>query len=94
MKKQHVMGILAAMLLISACLLIYRGLFPPPPPVSDEQQSLIERSGINIYGDRNLPPKGDMTDEQYLLYLARLREEAAAASAGEPKDARKASGTD
>ncbi len=77
MKKQHILGIVAAVLFIAAGVLIIRAFTgSSEPKLTDRQKQLLERPVPNNSANPNLPPQGDMTNEEYARYLMKLREDA------------------
>ncbi|MCL4221676.1 MAG: hypothetical protein KJZ65_09950 [Phycisphaerales bacterium] len=79
-RKQKIIGVVAALLLLSSSLLIVRALFPSSPGTSGELNEHARRTlgaAASLDADPSqLPPRGDMTDEQYARHLIQLREEA------------------
>lgn len=79
-QKQKIVALVAVVLLLAGAFLIVRPLLPAR---SDAGGVLDERArrGLSaagaIRGDGSpLPPRGDMTDEEYARHLMQLREEA------------------
>lgn len=77
MKKQHILGIVAGVLFLAAAVMIVRTLMgPAAPELTERQKQLLERPVVQMPAGTNLPPQGDMTNEEYARYLMKLREEA------------------
>jgi hypothetical protein len=77
MKKQHILGIVAGVLFIAAAVLIVRGLLvEPEPEVSQRELDIMKTPVLSPYDESKLPPRGNMTDEEYARHLMKLREEA------------------
>lgn len=79
-RKQKIIALVAVVLLLAGAILIVRPLLPAR---SDAGEELDERArrGLGAAGALDvdasrLPPRGDMTDEEYARHLMRLREEA------------------
>ncbi|KAA0216805.1 MAG: hypothetical protein DYG94_05915 [Leptolyngbya sp. PLA3] len=79
-QKQKVIGALAVLLLLAGSLLIVRALLPPRSAGGGELNERAQR-GLGAAGALNadpsqLPPRGNMTDDEYARHLMHLREEA------------------
>lgn len=78
--KRKIIGVVAALLLLSSSLLILRAIFPSSPGSGGNLDEHVRRTlgaaGAFNADPSQLPPRGDMTDEQYARHLMQLREQA------------------
>lgn len=79
-QKQKIIGVVALLLLASSSLLIVRALLPSQPgsggQLDEHARRTLGAAGALSTDPSQLPPRGDMTDEEYARHLMRLREQA------------------
>lgn len=82
LKRRLILGLVVVSFLSSGALLA-RYFFAPPKaePLTEEQRADMAAMRVEAFDPRNLPPQGDLTDQEYALMLMKLREEADKADA-------------
>lgn len=76
-KKRVVIALVVVAFISSAALLARHFLAAPEAPeLTEEIKADLGAVRVEAYDPANLPPQGDMTDQEYMLMLYRLREEA------------------